>query len=176
MLAMIAGLPLGIISFLVAANLSGGFVSNGLPVIVGALAGWLVWSHFRSLDRRAFQSLLNPQPDFWPVSLPIAWGLVKTNFNGGIILASPSGLATWHCIHADQNGGVLTARLDFSEPGRTDGSLEQHTLSASVQLTAFNEETRVAICFVSTTESRSVESLIRATESRLQEHLGQFIE
>lgn len=178
MLATFAGLPLGIISFLVVANLCGGWLNNGVPIIAGALAGWLVWSHFKRLDRSAFQSLLNPEPDFWPVSLPIAWGIAKTNFDGGFMLASPSGLATWHCTQADQIGGILTARLDFTEPsGTSNGNrLEQQTISAAVRLTALNETTRIEICFVSTTDSSSVESIIRATESRLQEHLEQFIE
>lgn len=173
MLAVLAGLPLGFLSFLVTANLVSNFLGAGIPLMIGLAAGWLTWRYFKALDERRLADLLNPPAQLWPLTMPSAWGVIKDAFDGPIIMCGPGGLVPWRILKEDRSRGLIIACLNFRElvqptEGQSDPS---GIISVTAQLTPQADGTLVALTYNATGEQAPTEQLVRLTQRWLQEDL-----
>ncbi len=170
MLAAWAGLPTGFIAFILVCYLTSLIVSSGVPLVAGAIAGMSVWYCFKRLDNRRLETLLEPPPEVWPVPLAVAWGILKSTFDGPILTpGSTTGLLPWRLLKQDQAAGVLTASIDFRELDRRSEATD--ILTATVYLKPSAEGTIVSLCYQVTDKGAATEKVLRLTKSRLEEDL-----
>lgn len=171
MLVAWAELPLGFIAFLLTAKITSQFISSGVPVLLGLMSAALVWLYFKSCDDRRFEDLLNPEPELWPVPLPIAWGLLLSIFDGPIIMRNnENGLLPWRLLKHDQMTGSLSAYLDSN-------SFPQGPILAtvSVQLMQKPTGTIVRLSYKTDKYDRNIEKLISLTNRWLIEDLEHLV-
>lgn len=172
MLAAWVGLPSGFVAFVLVCYFTGRFVVAGVPLLAGGTAAACTWLYFKRLDDRRLEALLNPEPELWPVSLAIAWGILKAAFDGPIVMPeSGSGLLPWRLIKQDQAAGVLVACLSFRELLHEPENNGIVTVTAKVKQEP--EGTLVSFSYTATDKDAATEKLLRMTKSRLEEDLLQ---
>lgn len=174
MLAVWAGLPLGFLTFLLAASLFSRLIGSGIPLLIGLCCGWLTWRLFKYLDERRLSEVLNPPAQLWPLTMPHAWGVVREAFDGPIIMCGPGGLIPWRVLKEDRSRGLIVASLNFRElvPGSDVPQSDAGIISVTVQLTPQAEGTLVALTYNSAGgEQAPTEQLVRLTQRWLQEDL-----
>lgn len=175
MLAAWAGLPLGSLAFVLVCYLTSKFVSASVPLLAGAIAAACTWLYFKHLDDRRLESLLNPEPEAWPVPLAVAWGILKAAFDGPVIMpGNAAGLLPWRLIKQDQATGVLVACLSFRELTQDPESTGLVTVTA--QLSQASKGTLVSLRYTATDKDAATEKLLRITKRRLEEDLNRFIQ
>lgn len=174
MLSVWAGLPLGFLTFLLAASLFSRFIGSGIPLLIGLCCGWLTWRLFKSLDERRLAELLNPPAQLWQLPMTLAWGAVREAFDGPIIMCGPGGLIPWRVLKEDRSRGLIVACLNFRElvPGTESNLPDSGLISVTAQLTPQAEGTLVALTYnTAGGEQAPTEQLVRLTQRWLQEDL-----
>jgi len=171
MLAVLVGLPLGFLSFLIATRLSSGFLGAGLPLVIGIVAGFVTWYVFKAMDKRRLQKLLNPPDVIWPVDRAIAWAILKDAFDGPLILAGQGTLVPWRINKEDRSRGLLIASLDLRELLQRDRAVEEGSLTVNARVKDDGDQTAVSLTYYATGEQAPTEQVIRLTEQWLQEDL-----
>jgi len=174
MLAAWAGLPTGFCAFILVCYFTSLFVSSGVPLLAGAIAGISVWYCFKRLDDRRLEAVLSPPPEVWPVPLAVAWGVLKAAFDGPVVMPGPvAGLLPWRLIKQDQAAGVLVAYLDTGQMAHgSDSSNLQVTVTACLTQHPVGG-TAVKIAYTATERNILTEKLLRLTQRILDGMIDQ---
>jgi len=178
MLARMFGVPLAFIVFFVVVFATGNSFGSGLPLIIGAAAGGIVWLCFKCLDKRRLEMLLRPPATIWQVPLPVAWGVLKDVFDGSIIRTKDGVIAAWTLKRDDKSRGLMSAMLNFLEHGGCgpQGPSEPRTIAANAELTAQGASTGVKLTFdvFSPGCSELVEDIVRKCRQKLASEVREY--
>lgn len=178
MLARIFGVPLGFVTFFIVAYASGNFVGSWIPLVIGGVSAAGVWFFFRSMDKERLGKLLHPEAKVWAVPLPVAWGIIKDEFDGSIIRTKHGVIAAWSLKREDKSRGQLAAMLNFFEHGGCgpQGPSEARTVAATAELKPAGSTTFVSLNFevFSPGCSELVEDIIRKCQRKLAREVKEY--
>ncbi|MBY0548058.1 MAG: hypothetical protein K2W95_12255 [Candidatus Obscuribacterales bacterium] len=174
MLAAWVGLPSGFVAFVLVCYFTMKFVSAPVPLLAGGIVAVSVWLYFKRLDDLRLEALLNPEPELWPVSLAVAWGILKSAFDGPIVMpGSAAGLLPWRLIKQDQAAGVLVACLSFRELLHEPENPGLLTVTATVK----QEPDGTLVSFLYTSDKdAATEKVLLLTKQWLEEDLNGLIQ
>ena len=168
------GIVGGFFAFFVAAIIFNQLITSDtfMSLAVGAVAAFATYKFCDKKDRDERKALMNPDPQTWPVPLPVAWASVKDVLYTTGVETRESGKQLWKIQREDQSRGIIQAQLDFAEG--LAGSMGQkemvpRSIGLTVVLAPANEEAGTKVTFSYNVYSKvsihTVKNVIRQTNS-----------
>lgn len=168
------GIVGGFFAFFIAAIIFNQLISSDtfMSLAIGAGAAFATWKFCDKKDSSELKALVNPEPEVWPVSLPVAWASVRDVLYTTGVETKESGKQLWKIQREDQSRGIIQAQLDFAEglAGRMgQKEMVPRSIGLTVTLSPANEDAGTTVRFSYNVYSRvsihTVKNVIKQTNA-----------
>lgn len=144
------GIVAAVVAFLVVGIAYDQLIEHGgTSFFAGLVGAFFAWQYCQKKENEELQKILNPAPEVWPVSLPIAWGSIRDVLDSAMVVTGSGGSSRWRLQKEDDSRGLISAQLSFNQMlgSATSPQMVPRTVVCNVTLTPQGSSTKVDVTY-----------------------------